>query len=96
MGTGGRRSPGSIAERGRHLQLAAGIFSSNARSRWLLKPVGVNRQPAFAVYQRGETGSHHLFGIQILSIDRDQIAKVVTFIDPKLFRYFKLPEEIAG
>jgi RNA polymerase sigma-70 factor (ECF subfamily) len=74
--------------------LAAGIFAGEAGRRWLLRPAGANRQPAFAVYQRQESGNYALFGMQLLEWSGEQIATVVTFLDPRLFRFFGLPVEI--
>jgi RNA polymerase sigma-70 factor (ECF subfamily) len=76
--------------------LAAGIFAGEAGRRWLLKPAGANRQPAFAVYQRQESGDYALFGIQVLEFSDEQIASIVTFLDSRLFRFFGLPAEIAA
>jgi RNA polymerase sigma-70 factor (ECF subfamily) len=76
--------------------LAAGIFAGDARRRWLLRPSGANRQPAFAVYQRQVSGKYTPFGVQLLDMSDGQIAAVVTFIDPRLFRFFGLPAETTA
>jgi RNA polymerase sigma-70 factor (ECF subfamily) len=76
--------------------LAAGIFAGEAGRRWLLRPAGANRQPAFAVYQRQDSGDFALFGIQVLEFSGERIASVATFLDPRLFRFFGLPAAIPG
>lgn len=70
------------------------IFAGEARGRWLMRPVGANRQPAFAVYHRTETGQYQAFGISVLTLDQDRVADIVTFIDPALFQRFNLSLEM--
>ena len=70
------------------------LFAGEARGRWHLQPIRANRQPAFAVYQRTESGTYHAFGISVLTIDQGQVADSVTFIDPAVFAFFNLPAEI--
>jgi len=74
----------------------AKIFAGDARGRWRMQPVRANRQPACAVYQRDEAGVYHAFGISVLTIKQDQVADVITFIDPALFKRFDLPLEISN
>jgi RNA polymerase sigma-70 factor, ECF subfamily len=71
------------------------IFAGEARGRWLMQPVHANQQPACAVYQRDEAGVYHAFGISVLTIEQDQVADIITFIDPALFPRFNLPLEIS-
>ncbi len=58
-----------------------------------MRSVRANRQPACAVYQRDEAGVYHAFGISVLTIEQDQVADIITFIDPALFVRFGLPLE---
>jgi RNA polymerase sigma-70 factor (ECF subfamily) len=69
------------------------VFAGDARGRWLMRPVRANRQPAYAVYQRDEAGVYHAFGISVLTVDRDQVTDIITFIDPALLQRFGLPME---
>lgn len=46
-----------------------------------------NGQPAFGFYRRGEAHS-----IQVLSVDRQGVGRVVSFLDPALFDSFGLPK----
>ena len=71
------------------------MFAGEARGRWRLRPIRANRQPAFAVYQRTESGVYHAFGISVLTIDQGQVADSITFIDPALIPRFNLPVEIT-
>lgn len=72
------------------------IFAGEARGRWLMQSVRANRQPACAVYQRDETGVYRAFGISLLTLDRDRVADIITFIEPTLFQHFGLPLEISN
>lgn len=72
------------------------IFAGEAHGRWLMKPIGANRQPACAVYQRNEVGAYHAFGITVLSIEQAQVKDIVTFLDPRLFQHFNLPLEMSS
>jgi RNA polymerase sigma-70 factor (ECF subfamily) len=72
------------------------IFAGDARGRWLMQPVRANRQPACAVYQRAAAGVYQAFGISVLTIEQDQVANIVTFIDSELFPRFNLPLEIVS
>lgn len=71
------------------------VFAGEARGRWLMQPIRANRQPACAVYQRDEAGVYHAFGISLLTLEQNQVADIVTFIDPALFLCFNLPLEIS-
>ena len=70
------------------------IFASGSPGRWRLRSIRANAQPAFAIYQRTESGGYHLFGLQVLTFNRQQITDVTTFTDPELTAGFKLPVEI--
>lgn len=71
------------------------MFAGEARGRWHLRPIRANWQPAFAVYQRAESGAYHAFGISVLTFAGDYISDATTFIDPALFPHFNLPLEMT-
>ena len=75
--------------------LSAAIFTDGSRGRWRRVLVSANSQPAFAVYERGAGGSYQAFAIEVLTMDRNQIADVTTFINPALFSRFGLPDRLA-
>jgi hypothetical protein len=49
-----------------------------------------NGQPAFAVYQRDQTGAWHAHAVQVLTLTRSGIARIVAFTDPALLALFDL------
>jgi RNA polymerase sigma-70 factor (ECF subfamily) len=71
------------------------VFAGDAQGRWLMQSIRANRQPACAVYQRDEAGIYRAFGISVLTIEQDQVADIITFIDPRLFSQFNLPLEVS-
>ena len=58
-----------------------------------LVPVTANGQPAFAVYQRDERGVYHAHALEVLTLARGGIARIVAFADPARFPSFGLPAE---
>jgi RNA polymerase sigma-70 factor (ECF subfamily) len=71
--------------------LAARVLTEPARFR--LIPVAANGQPAFAAYQRDESGRYQAHGIQVLTLAGGRIRGVVAFNDPALLACFGLPGE---
>lgn len=72
--------------------VAMTVFSGQAHGRWRLLPTRANRQIAFGLYRQTDVrGTYHAYGIQVLTVDRNQIADITTFRNPALFPYFKLP-----
>ncbi len=71
--------------------LQPAIFNANSRGRWRMQAMRANRQLGYAIYQRAEAGGYDLFGLQILTIDGDQISDVITFMDPNSFARFGFP-----
>ncbi len=57
-------------------------------------PAAANGQPAFAAYMRGNDGVHRAHAIQVLTITRSGLSRVVSFNDAALFATFGLPESI--
>ncbi len=68
-----------------------GMFGGPAAGRWRLRRTNANGAPAFAIYQRTETGHYQAFGIHVIEHDGDEIAQVTSFIDPMLPALFDLP-----
>ena len=70
------------------------MYTSGA---WRFVPLRANGQPAFAWYQRDEQGRFRPFGIQVLTIEENQIADLYTFGmgNPRLLQLFGLPDELA-
>ncbi|HEX6518532.1 MAG TPA: sigma-70 family RNA polymerase sigma factor [Streptosporangiaceae bacterium] len=74
----------------------ARVFASQpfAVPGWLrLVPVGANGQPAFASYLRESDGAYYAHAVTVLTVTETGIARIVTFRDPGLFRFFGLPEK---
>jgi RNA polymerase sigma-70 factor (ECF subfamily) len=67
-------------------------------------PVGANGQQAFAAYQRAEdegedeevSGVYRADAIVVPTLTAAGIARIVTFLDPRLFTTFGLPAEITA
>ena len=65
-------------------------------------PVAANGQQAFAAYQRAEDEDHDDEGvyradaIAVPTLTANGIARIVTFLDPRLFTTFGLPAEITA
>jgi RNA polymerase sigma-70 factor (ECF subfamily) len=75
------------------------FFSSHALDlpgRFRLVPVTANGQPAFAVYQREPGGAYRADAVTVPTATATGIARIVTFLDPGLFRSFGLPREFGA
>ena len=57
-----------------------------------LVPVMANGQPAFAVYQLEPGGAYHAHAVLVPTVTRRGIARMVSFVNPGLFRSFGLPQ----
>jgi len=57
-----------------------------------LKPVRANGQPALAAYMRNVTGELEAHAIQVLTVTRGGISRIVSFNDAGLFPAFGLPD----
>ena len=57
-------------------------------------PAAANGQPAFAAYLRGNDGVYHAHAVQVLTVTRSGLSRVVSFIDSGLFATFGLPESV--
>jgi RNA polymerase sigma-70 factor (ECF subfamily) len=69
------------------------LFAGDARGHFRLVPTRANGSPAFATYQRGETGEYRLGALQVLSIRDGHIAEIHDFlaIGSPQFPGFDLP-----
>ncbi|HLQ55367.1 MAG TPA: sigma-70 family RNA polymerase sigma factor [Streptosporangiaceae bacterium] len=63
---------------------------------WRTVPTGANGHPAIATYLPGSDGVPHAHAIQVLTITGTGIARIVAFMDPRLFVTFGLPQEQPG
>jgi RNA polymerase sigma-70 factor (ECF subfamily) len=71
------------------------IFSGQASRRWRLVPTRANGQPGFGLYRLNEeTRNYAGYGIQVVTLDGDQIADITTFRNPALVKYFNLPPSL--
>jgi RNA polymerase sigma-70 factor (ECF subfamily) len=76
--------------------VARTIFSGEARGRWRLLPTRANGQIAFGLYQLDKANSvHRGYGIQVLTFRGEWIADIITFRNPALVLYFKLPVTLS-
>ena len=72
-----------------------GMFPGNALNRWRLLPTRANGSPAFAIYQRDEKNDYQAFGLIALTIDKDKLSQIISFIDPSLPPLFGFPATIV-
>jgi RNA polymerase sigma-70 factor (ECF subfamily) len=54
-------------------------------------PTVANGQPALVTYGRDADGGYHPHGVQVLTMDRTSISRVVSFNDPSLVPVFGMP-----
>jgi RNA polymerase sigma-70 factor, ECF subfamily len=57
-------------------------------------PAAANGQPALAAYRRGHDGVYRAHAVQVLSCTGTGVARIVAFIEPRLFATFGLPQEL--
>ena len=69
------------------------LFAGQVQGRFRLVATRANGCPAFAVYERDETGMYRSSALQILVIDQDRIAQIDDYLAPddRLFSRFNLP-----
>ena len=60
--------------------------------RFQMIPTAANGQPALAAYIRGHDGGYRAHSICVLTIAASRVARVTSFIDPRLFAAFGLPQ----
>ncbi|MCT2593211.1 sigma-70 family RNA polymerase sigma factor [Streptomyces sp. N2-109] len=61
-----------------------------------LIPTGMNGQPAFGMYMRGEDGVFRPFNLMVLTLDEARVSHVAAFFDLRLFELFGLPEQLPA
>lgn len=71
----------------RHLRWAFG-----APGDWVMIPTRANGQPAAVAYRRDEEGVHRAFGVAVLGLRKDGIARISAFGDASLVTSFGFPE----
>ena len=59
-------------------------------------PVAANGQPALAAYLRGPDGVYRAHAVQVLTCTGAGIARIVAFLEPRLFATFGLPQELSA
>jgi RNA polymerase sigma-70 factor, ECF subfamily len=65
--------------------------------RWRFLPAGANGQLAFGTYEWDEERRvHAAMALDVLALRGERVAEVVSFLTPRVFPSFGLPEELAG
>jgi RNA polymerase sigma-70 factor (ECF subfamily) len=59
-------------------------------------PAAANGQPALAAYLRGDDGVYRAHAVQVLTCTGAGIVRIVSFIEPRLFATFGLPEQLPA
>ena len=69
------------------------LFAGEAATRFRLVATAANGSPAFATYQRDETGVYRLGALQVLTLEGSQIAEIHDFlaVGDRQFAGFELP-----
>jgi RNA polymerase sigma-70 factor, ECF subfamily len=62
---------------------------------WMI-PTAANGQPAFAAYAREPGGGYGAHGICVLTVAGTQVARIVSFNDPRLFGAFGFPPRLSA
>jgi RNA polymerase sigma-70 factor (ECF subfamily) len=62
---------------------------------WRLVPVRANGQPAAVAYLRGEDGAHHRYGVAVLTVARDGIARITLFTGAGPAARYGLPDVLG-
>src|SRR6266540_4274810 len=72
-----------------------GMFPGQAVKRWRLLPTNANGAPAFPLYQRDEKDEYQPFGLIALTIDKDKLSQIISFINPTLPPLFGFPAKLG-
>jgi RNA polymerase sigma-70 factor, ECF subfamily len=65
--------------------------------RWRLLPLRANGSAGFAWFQKhADRDGYQAYAIQVVTVHGEQISAITTFIQPALFRFFKLPDELPA
>jgi RNA polymerase sigma-70 factor (TIGR02960 family) len=62
---------------------------------WRLVPSRANGQPAVVTYKRADDGSYQAYGVQVLTVTGDRIARITAFNDPSLVPVFGFQPELT-
>jgi RNA polymerase sigma-70 factor, ECF subfamily len=73
-----------------------GMFPGTANGRWRLLPTRANHQPAYAIYQKIDSGEYLAFGIHIIGTQAGRIGEIISFIDPSLPERFGFPQVLKN
>ncbi|MGF1429055.1 RNA polymerase subunit sigma-70 [Kitasatospora sp. LaBMicrA B282] len=73
--------------------LAARVLSPD---RWRFTPTRANGQPAFVVHRRTDEGQDLPYGIQVLTLLGERVARITAFNDPSLVATFESAPDAAG
>jgi RNA polymerase sigma-70 factor (ECF subfamily) len=63
---------------------------------FLMTETAANGQPAFGSYVRGADGAYHAHALAVLDVRGAAISRIVSFLEPELFRVFRLPLVVGG
>ncbi|HVZ39446.1 MAG TPA: RNA polymerase subunit sigma-70 [Candidatus Kapabacteria bacterium] len=73
------------------------IFRGDANGRWRLLPTNAGGTEAFGLYRLNERGGgHDFYGIQVPTFAEGLIADITTCRNPRLARFFDLPEHLPA
>lgn len=73
-------------------QAVAGLGSPGT---WRMIPTTANGQPAAAAYLRDPDGTHHAYGLVVLTTTATAVTRITVFVDPGLPTRFALPSVLA-
>ena len=62
---------------------------------WRLLPSAANTQPALIIHHRGGAGQWEPYGVQVLTLSGDRVARIVSFNDPGLVPVFAAAPDAA-
>jgi len=63
---------------------------------FLMTETAANGQPAFGSYVRGADGAYHAHALAVLDVRGAAVSRIVSFLEPELFRMFGLPLVVGG
>ncbi|WP_344211269.1 RNA polymerase subunit sigma-70 [Kribbella sancticallisti] len=71
-------------------------YALGSPGEWRMFPTRANGQPAAAAYRRTGEGVHEAYGIAVLTLAEDGIARITVFGDPGLLPVFGFPTEVPA
>jgi len=87
-------SPSWYAGRGAVRAFTASLFADRGPGQRKLLLTSSNGQPAVALYTLGEDGMFHGRHVQVLSVSKGGISRIVAFQQPGLLEVFALPARL--